>query len=373
MIQKINVGIAGLGFGGEFIPIYQNHSLCGEVAICTRNPDALKEIGDRFGIPNELRYTDYYEMIKNTDLDAIHIVTPIEEHYPQTMAALKEGKHTACTVPMATSINELFDIIEAKSKAEKVYMMMETALYTREYLYVSKQIRDGNFGRIQFIRGAHMQNMAMEGWKDYWQGFPPFHYGTHAISPLLYLLDTRAESVICHGSGRLNEARSAKYGSPFAVETATFKMAGSDVVAEATRCLFETVRQVVESFDVYGDKMSFEWEQFLDDGHVIFENIDDARKIHAPDSSNLLPESIRRFAAREFVEDPNQPSFIQGAGHGGSHPFLADEFLKAIAENRESPIDAVRSADITGAGICAHQSAMSGGARIIIPDFSKGR
>lgn len=366
----INVGIAGLGFGGEFIPIYQNHPLCGDIAICTRNPDTLKKIGEQFGIPEQLRYTSYEEMVQNAHLDAIHIVTPIAQHYPQTMAALAAGKHAACTVPMATSIKELWDIIAARKNAGKVYMMMETALYTREFLWVQDEVKKGSFGRLQFLRGAHMQNMELEGWGGYWQGFPPFHYGTHALSPLLTLLGTRAESVICHGSGHLNAERAAQYGSPFAVETATFRMQNSDVVAEASRCLFETVRQVVESFDVYGDKMSFEWEQILDDGHVIFENIDDARKMHMPDTSPRLPEGIRKYAMREHIADPTQPSFVQGAGHGGSHPFLVDEFLKAVAGGGESPLDAVQSAHITGAGICAHASAMQGGARVLIPDFS---
>ncbi|MBC8536911.1 Gfo/Idh/MocA family protein [Feifania hominis] len=371
MEKKINVGVAGLGFGGEFIPIYQSHPLCGEVAICTRNPKTLREIGDKFSIPERLRYTDYDEMVKNTELDAIHIVTPILEHHRQTLAALEAGKHTACTVPMATSLSELEDIVRAKKRAGKVYMMMETALYTREFLYVQDKVRRGEFGRLQFLRGGHMQNMALEGWGDYWRGFPPFYYGTHALSPLLTLLGTRAKSVSCHGSGRLSADKAEKYGSPFAVETATFVMENTDVVVEATRCLFETVRQVVESFDVYGDRMSFEWEQILDDGHVIFENIDDAHKIHMPETDHLLPEPIRKYARRVNISDPTQPSFIQGAGHGGSHPFVVDEFLNAIREDRDSAIDAVQAAQITGAGICAHLSAMRGGEVIEIPDFSK--
>ncbi len=117
--KKVNVGIVGLGFGKEFIPIYQKHSNCGKIAICTRNPEKLKEVGDIFGIEENLRYTDYYEMINNNELDAIHIVTPILEHYKQTMAALESGKHTACTVPMATSVEECQNIINMSKKNNK--------------------------------------------------------------------------------------------------------------------------------------------------------------------------------------------------------------------------------------------------------------
>ncbi|MCX6054244.1 MAG: Gfo/Idh/MocA family oxidoreductase [Chloroflexi bacterium] len=369
--KSVSVGVAGLGFGQEFVAIYLNHPDCKKVAICDQSVERINSVGDQLEIPEELRYTDYYEMVKNSELDAIHIVTPIGEHFKQSMASLNAGKHTACTVPMATSIKELEDIVRAQKTSKKVYMMMETSVYTREFLYVSEKVKNGEFGRLQFLRSAHMQNMALEGWGDYWQGFPPFLYGTHALAPLLMLLGTHAKSVQCFGSGSVNESRAQKYNCPFSVETATFEMENSNVVIESTRCLFETIRQVIESFDVYGDKLSFEWEQKLDDGHVIFENIDDARKIQVPDADHLLPESIRKYAQRTNIIDPNQPSFIQGAGHGGSHPFLVDEFLKAIVEGRDAPLNAVQAANITGAGICAHESALKHGKKVYVPDFSK--
>ena len=369
--KKVNVAIIGLGFGKEFIPIYQKHPLCGKIAICTRNPDTLNEVGDMFNVENDLRFTDFYEIVKRDDIDAIHVVTPILEHFKQTMASLEAGRHTACTVPMATTIDECRAILEAKQKAGKVYMMMETSLYTREYIYVKELLDNGQFGRIQFIRSDHMQNMALTGWGDYWRGFPPFHYGTHALSPILALLDKKVESVVCHGSGSLSKDKADKYGSPWAVETATFKFKDSNVIAESSRCLFETIRQCREGFDIYGDKMSFEWEQIIDDGHIIFEGIDDARKIEVPDTDSLLPKEIDFFTKREAVTDTDHSSFRQGVGHGGSHPHLVHEFLSAIAEGRDSQVDAVASAEITCAGICAHESAMKNGERVLIPDFEE--
>ena len=56
-------------------------------------------------------------------------------------------------------------------------------------------------------------------------------------------------------------------------------------------------------------------------------------------------------------------------GHGGSHPHLVHEFVRSIVEGRKPRIDEVTAANWTAAGICAHASAMQGGARVIIPDF----
>lgn len=369
--KKVNVAIVGLGFGKEFIHIYQQYSKVGKVAICSRNRKNLDEIGDKFNIDQDLRFTDYNELLKRDDIDAIHIVTPIMEHAKQSLAALEAGKHTACTVPMATTVEELKELVKAKNKAKKVYMMMETAIYTREYLYAKELVASGKLGRIQFVRGSHMQNMGLVGWPDYWLGFPPMHYGTHAIAPLLCITGAMPESVVCHGSGSVSDDLAGRYGSPFAVETATIKLANSNVVVEATRSLFETVRQYRESFDLYGDKTSFEWEQIENEGAALFEGGESAKRIHVPDTDNLLPEEIAAFTKKEQIDDQNHVSFIQGAGHGGSHPHLVKEFIDAIVEGRDSAVDAVTSAYYTGAGICAHESAIKGAVRISIPKFEE--
>ena len=272
---------------------------------------------------------------------------------------------------MATSLDELREIVKTSREVGKIYTMMETSLYTREYLYVKRLKENGELGKIQYLKGDHMQNMSLEGWGDYWQGFPPFWYGTHVLSPILDLAGTTAKSVRGLGSGRVNKERAEHYGCPYAVETATFRLRNSDIVAEAHRCLFETVRQVRECFDVYGDKMSFEWEPTVDEGHTIFTGIDDFTKFTAPDTAELLPKEIQKYTLRSAIKDPNQPSFIQGSGHGGSHPHLCNEFVNAIVEGRQPYMDAVRSANYTAAGICAQESADHGGAEVEIPDFAE--
>jgi len=367
--KSINIGIIGLGFGKEFIPIYQQHPNGGKIAICTRREDHLNSIGDQFNIEPSLRFTNYREMLNTTTLDAIHVVTPVMDHYPMVMASLESGKHTACTIPMATTYQECADIVAATRKSGKVYMMMETSLYTREFLYVKELKDSGKLGRIQFVRSDHMQNMAMEGWPAYWQGFPPFLNGTHALSPVITLVGEKPTSVVAHGSGKLSEDRAKNHGCPFSVITATFQFENTDVVAESTRWINETIRQCREGFDVYGTEMSFEWELMIDDGHVIFTGIDDAEKIECPDTDQYLTPEIAHFTRRDAVSDTSHTSFRQGVGHGGSHPHLAHQFLKAIVEGKKSPVDEIAAATITCAGICAQESAMRGGKRIQIPEF----
>ena len=67
MSDKINIAIIGLGFGAEFIPIYQRHPHANMHAICQRTESKLNQIGDAFGV--EKRYTDYDEVLQDPDDD----------------------------------------------------------------------------------------------------------------------------------------------------------------------------------------------------------------------------------------------------------------------------------------------------------------
>lgn len=365
--KKINIAIVGLGFGAEFIPIYQKHRNANMYAICQRNPDKLKEIGDAFGI--EKRYVSYEELLKDPDVDAVHINTPIQNHAEQSIAALRAGKHVACTVPMATTVEECRQIVEAVKETGLTYMMMETVIYSREFLFVKELYEKGDLGKIQFLRASHQQEMA--GWPGYWEGLPPMHYATHCVGPVLALPKAQAAYVSCFGSGKIDDHLIEKYGSPFAIETCHIKYRDSDLSAEVTRSLFNTARQYRESFDVYGSRKSFEWTLIEHEDSVIHTG-ESPEKVKIPDYAHLLPEEIQHFTtAGVYDSEENQHlSFIQGSGHGGSHPHLVNEFLKALAENRAPYPDAQESANITCVGILAHESAMKGGEIIPLPDFT---
>ena len=78
-----------------------------------------------------------------------------------------------------------------------------------------------------------------------------------------------------------------------------------------------------------------------------------AEKIEVPDFADRLPEPIRRFTLPQEIHDAEHLSFVQGGGHGGSHPHLVNEFVGAIRGDRQPQPDAVTSANWTCVGICA--------------------
>jgi len=376
MTRKINIAIVGMGFGAEFIPIYQRHPYIHTVAICQRNKAHLDEVGGKFGV--EKRFTDFAELLADPAVDAVHINSPIDDHAWMSIDALKAGKHVASTVPMARTIEECRLLVEAQKLSGKKYIMMETTVFTREYLFVKEMLDKGDLGRIQFVRAAHHQEMAAGNWPVYWPGMPPMHYATHCVGPCLGLTGKRAEWVSCLGSGRVDDKYARRYGSPFAVESTHIKLKESDVHAEITRSLYNTAREYVESFDVYGSLRSFEWSQLAAEEPVIYTG-ENGRRVPVPDYAHLLPEPIQRFTTKGVYDlgqesklciGETHMSFIQGGGHGGSHPHLVNEFVMSIVEDREPFPNAVQAANWTCVGICAHDSALRGGEIVRLPEFT---
>ncbi len=366
-MKPFNVAIIGLGFGAEFIPIYQRHPLANMYAICQRNEEKLQLVADAFKI--EKAYTDYDELLKDPAIDVVHINTPIQNHAEQSLKALRAGKHVACTVPMATSVEDCRLIVEAVKETGCMYMMMETVVYSREFLFVKEMYQRGDLGRLQFLRASHQQEMA--GWPGYWEGLPPMHYATHCVGPVVALAGKDAGAVSCVGSGRIDEHLILKYGSPFAIESCHIQFRDSDLSAEVTRSLFNTARQYRESFDVYGSKKSFEWTLVEHEQSVVHTG-EVPERVNIPDYAHLLPEAIQSFTTGGVYDGDNNQhlSFIQGSGHGGSHPHLVHEFLSALAEKRQPFPNAKQSANITCVGILAHESALNGGVKMEMPDFT---
>ncbi len=370
MTKTVNVAMVGLGFGAEFIPIYQAHPNTNVLAISRRNEAELNKCGDQFGI--ERRYARFDDVLADSDVDFVHINSPINDHAWMSLRALEAGKHVMCTVPMATTIDECRQIVEKVHETGLKYMMAETVVYSREFLFIKDMFNKGELGKIQHVAASHPQDM--DGWPDYWQKMIPMHYATHVVSPCLGLVNGLAEYVSCFGSGTVRDDIAQKSGNKFAVETCHIKVKDSDLTAHIWRFLYDVARQYRESFDVYGTKRSFEWTLIEHEPHVIHTakkpEPEIPEKVEVPDFAHLLPPEIQRFTLPQEIHDAQHLSFIQGGGHGGSHPHLVNEFTKALLEDRDPWPNAVTSANWTCVGICAHESAEKGGQIVPLPAFT---
>lgn len=374
---QLHVGVVGLRFGEDFVPIYQRHPAVRALSIVDADPVRLREVGEKYGVAR--RHESLEQLLADNDVDAVHLLTPVKFHYSQTVAVLRSGRHCACAVPMATSLEDIDGILQAQSASRRQYMMMETSVFGREYFYADDLVRSGELGELTFYRGYHLQDL--DGYPMYWQGYPPMHYLTHALSPALALTGTSVESVCCYGSGRLTTERLGEYDNPFPLEVGLFRLRGHNMVVDITMSFFQTTRAYTEGFSVYGTEIGIEWPA-LEGGPLQVHEMGPVRpdgrgrsvvvrQVDPPDRSDLLPEQVACFTLpTELAPEPGGDRVVIPAHHGGSHPHLVHEWLTSIIEDRPPRIDARTAAQWTAPGICAHTSALAAGAYVTVPDYS---
>jgi len=350
----------GLNFGSLFLATYIAHPDVAELGIVDANVNLLTNVGDKYSISKRYRSLD--QLIADGSWDAVHICTPLNLHALQAKEAMEGGLHVASAVTAGSSLSELADLVGAQRATGRTYMMMETSIYSREFLYVKELYKSGVLGRIQYMRGAHFQDLT--GYPDYWLTLPPMHYSTHALAPLLHLLGASAKSVSCVPSG----SRQAPYEEYFPIEVATFELEGPDadkVIAVVTRSMVEAAVEMKESFDIFGDKATFLWRLTEQQSDVVIrlgpevkgqrERAADIEYPDIPYRIGDLPAALRDHSAVD--RDRN------------SLPHLVHEFVRSIIEARQPLVDVNTAANWTAAGLMAHESAIAGGTRLDIPIF----
>lgn len=377
----LTVAVVGLGFGTAFVPLYLSHPEVDRVVLVDPDEARRAEVAALFAL--DPGYPDLQDALADPAVDAVHLLTPVFLHAQMAVDALEAGKHVACAVPMATTSADLDRIIAAQQTRGRTYMMMETAVYAREFAAVRRMAEAGELGDLTLYRGFHLQNL--DGFPAYWQGYPPMHYLTHALSPILALLDTTVHSVTCRGAGRLAPERTiGGFDNRYPTEVGLFSLRGSDVLADITMAFSQTARSYVEGFSLYGDRRGIEWPvdnvgpltvfdlQPPDPGHR--GNRVDVTALDPPDTTERLPPALRQFVRPSHVQLPamTEPVAV-GGDHGGSHPYLVDAFITSVVTGRTPYIDSRRAADWTAPGLSAHESAMAGGAEVLVPRYTQDR
>lgn len=377
-MSGLTVAVVGLGFGEAFVPIYLAHPDVEHVVLVDSDEARRSRLAHTFGLAPG--YGSFEQVLDDGAVDAIHVVTPVALHADMVAAGLAAKKHVASAVPMAVTLEDLDRLIAAEERSGRNYMMMETAVYDREYRYVHRMYEAGQFGRLTLYRGVHIQNL--DGFPSYWQGYPPMHYITHALSPVLSLLGTSVETVQARGAGTLTPERTTGgFANPFPTEVGLFTLRGSDALAEVTMSFFQTARGYIEGFALYGDRSGVEWPVDNEGPLRVYEmtgpraggrgNQVSVRSVEPPDDDlDTLPAELRRFTRSGDIQVAGMPAPVSiRAAHGGSHPFLVNEFVCSIVQGRPPAVNARTAARWTAPGICAHESALRNGAEVAIPSY----
>ncbi|MGB5500403.1 MAG: Gfo/Idh/MocA family oxidoreductase [Maribacter sp.] len=168
-MKKVRIGIVGLGRLGfkhaENITYSIKHAEL--KAICSLNKDELSRAKVEFNSPNS--YTNFNEMINDTELDAMVIVSSSDQHCKHAILALKKGLHVFCEKPLGVSKEECYEVEKAVSEnQDAVFMLGFMRRYDPSYLYAKQKIDEGFIGNPILFRSYSVDpESAIEGALQY--------------------------------------------------------------------------------------------------------------------------------------------------------------------------------------------------------------
>ena len=353
--KKVRVGIAGEGvcnFGSQFA--YQTHPNVEVVAVTDLDAARCRLLQERTHAPKT--YPSCEELIKNAAADkieAVYIATDAPSHARLAIMALEHGLHVASAVPAFFGADQLElvpKIVDAAKSSGRLYMMNETTAFRPEGFAMRRLFEAGAIGRHVYTEGEYFHYWGTKGIPSYngWRhGLPPQYYPTHSNG--FYTCTTHGSftEVTCVGvKSDLPDFKDAAnpHKNPFGCEVAFFKT--SDGGAARMGVMWDSPGYAGETGRVNGSKGSY--------------------GCYSP-AYNGIEKAV---AQKLDIAKPALPPGVEAGGHGGSHAYLTDDFIRGIlVPGHKVCCDLKTSLDTTVAGVYAHLSALRGGETMKIPQL----
>lgn len=396
--MALKIGICGAGrFAPCFVPLFKAHPLVEQVVVADLIPERAKKCAEANGIE---RIAASLDELCRSDVDAIAIFTQRQLHGPMALQALRAGKHVYSSVPAASSLDTLGELVDTVTKTGLTYMTGETSYYYPSTLYCRQRFAAGEFGPFVYAEAQYLHDMdhfyesyRYSGGPDWKKvaGFPPMFYPTHTVSMILSVTGARATHVSClgyrdnHSDGVFGAGKN-HWDNPFSNESALMRTSDGGVIRinEMRRIGWAGGNSVYMSF--FGADGSFEQNAMS----CCFATKDKARPPQDVTSLLTCRTGLADGVARdgkeagaygeEFFTSVSPvhpvgelPDSFKGLpnGHYGSHQFLVNDFVNAVVNDRLPPCHVWNACRWLAPGLVAHESAKREGEMLPVPDFGE--
>ena len=424
--MKVKIGIVGYGyFSKDFVKLFSKHPDVENICVAELFEERREEI--KKAHPEATVYSSYDEMLENADINCVGVFSQRHLHGPMVIKALKAGKHVYSAVPIGCTIEEIKEIVKLVEETHLVYMMGETCYYYPGAIYCREKYQKGDFGKFVYAEAQYYHDIR-EMYDDFkhsggdkWKrvaGIPPMYYPTHSISMVFSAINQYATKVSCMGlrddyPDEIFGEEKNDFENPFSNETAVFRMSGGGVVRinEFRRVGINKPSTYITCF--YGENAAYENttdKHFFQTAPFVDRNGTQHEMYLEDVSDELMPEAYLEFKKRAangisnnsdlgsrlskatwdehttpvsvaaiegFIKIQNKDrlpkSFrsIPPFSHFNSHPFLVDDFCRAVVEGKLPPNNAWDAARYMIPGLIAHESALKGGELMDIPDLGE--
>jgi predicted dehydrogenase len=388
-VAVLGVGSRGMGMLRQSLrmPDVRIAAVCDiSEARATEAQNLVEEATGQRPAPYTRGPEDYRRMLERDDVDAVLIMTLQDQHAPQAIHAMEAGKHVGSETPSAYSIDECWALVEAKEKTGRRYMLLENYPYSRTRLMVLNMAHGGAMGEITYGESSYIHDTRSLAYEPdgslSWRGrIARQHrgdiYPTHALGPVslwmginrgdrlatMVSMDTGNKNLQTYARDRFGPSHPAAQPGFFAKRDTTITLIRS-----------ENEKLIVLRYDSGSNRPAGGWEQ-LQGTRGAYDGSPGAELLYLEGRSpENRWEPLARY--REEFEHPfwrSEGAQAQSSGHGGGDYFVLREFYRALAEDREPPIDVYDGAAWSAVLPLSGQSIREGNRTLAIPDFTRGQ
>ncbi len=366
-------------------------------ALCDPSEEVQDAWKEQF--PQIAVYGDYNRLLEDPAIDAVYVATPVPLHAPQSLQALRAGKHVLAEVFAATTIDECWELVETVESTGLTYMMAENCCYMRPNLMVLNMVQRGLFGEVVHAEGAYLHDVrnlfVQSDGTLTWRGqmmhqWNRSFYPTHSLGPVAQWLgadragDDRFEvmtTLISHSASMHRYFRDQFGDDHPGAEREYWRQGDSQVSVIRTqkgalvvlRIDVSSPRPVNGAHHVLqGTRGAYlSGRHPKEDPLVWLEGLSPG---FSPPKEGQAAQWEPLWQHADEYEHPLWRAGMQDAassGHGGADYFVLREFAEAVLERRPPAVDVYDAVTWSCINPLSEVSAAKNGDPVPIPDFRR--
>lgn len=156
-MKKIKAGLIGGGFIGVIhAEMLRRLGFVDVVAIAGSNQEKADTIAAELSIPTA--YGDYKDLIKDRDVDVVHVLTPNKSHFQMSKDAMEAGKHVICEKPLSMNSQEAYELVHTAGETGVVNSVCHNMRYYPLVKQAREMVKAGEVGGIRLVHGNYLQD-----------------------------------------------------------------------------------------------------------------------------------------------------------------------------------------------------------------------
>lgn len=400
-IDTVRIGFIGLGARGtEAIRRFTYQKGIRVVALCDleqARTDTCQHMLQRAGMPEAATYYGHEEAWKQVcerpDIDLIYIATDWVHHAPIMLYAMEQGKHVACEVPAALTLEEIWKVVDTAERTRKHCMMLENCVYDFFEITTLHMAQQGLFGDITHVKGAYNHCLA-DIWSDYhadWRmQYNIAHrgdvYPTHGMGPACQLLNIhrgdrmtylvamdsapRSLPAYLKGHGREAEAEDVQNGEVTLTLIRTEK--GKTLQIEHNVASPRPYSRLYQLTGTRGFANKYPVEGYALDSKALPESVTAGQSFTAHEYMPSDAQARLMALYKDPIVKEMEASAKEVGGHGGMDFIMDTRLIYCLRNGLPLDMDVYDLAEWCSLIPLTRLSLENGSAPVEVPDFTRG-